>query len=261
MELKLIGSSEKKDYPKTRFNLPPKAATLPRAKLPRKTSTKKPVVIHSNPKAKAIFEDSVEENKSKDNSALYRKMVIVTSVILIVLVSLLVFRPALIGYSVYKQAENGNYSVTELGASVQNLKVQLAATKSNLSLYQEIYGQVWDEVKSKELSLSDCTTSRDELTSQVAYVRQEWKSDLAKCQGEKDRTTQDLTNQLSTKDTEIANVLKQKEDIKKSFDNFVKNLAKSVCCKEKVDDPDVNSYEVINERLVCVNSGSNSLNC
>lgn len=255
MELKLVGGLDKKEIPKTRFTLPSKTV------LQRRTSTKKPVVIHSNPKAKAIFDEIEEEKKPKDNNALYRKTVIVTLIIVIVLVSLLIFRPALIGYSVYKQAEDGNYSVTELGASVQNLRLQLATTKANLSLYQEVYTQVWDEVKSREQSLSDCTTTRDELTSQVAYVRQEWKSELNKCQSEKDKAVQDLTNQLSTKDTEIANALKQRDDMEKSFNNFVKNLAKSVCCKEKVDDPDINSYEVINDRLVCVNGGSNSLNC
>src|SRR3989344_173973 len=253
MELKLMANPERRETLKTKLNSKPEI----------KTAAKKKIEVNSNPRTRAIFEKEIgeEEKKPRYNKILYRKVVVVMSVLAIVLLSLFIVKPALIGYSVYKQAENGNYSVSELGSSVQNLQLQLATTKANLSLYQEVYGQVWGEVKSKEQSLSECVATREELTSQLAYVRQEWKNEVDRCQNEIDRSAQESSNNLKAKDLEIVEALKQRDESNKALENFAKNLAKSVCCKAKVDDPSINSYEVINDNLVCITGGSNSLSC
>ena len=64
----------------------------------------------------------------------------------------------------------------------------------------------------------------------------------------------ECTGQISGKNEEVLS-------IQESFDLFVKNTAKSVCCKEKVDNPNIDYYDVIGDKLVCLTEGNSKLNC
>ena len=71
----------------------------------------------------------------------------------------------------------------------------------------------------------------------------------------------DADQRLLAKDEEIAQSLENLDALQQEFDDFVLGVARSICCKEKVDNPSIDSYEVSNNRLHCVEGGDNILNC
>jgi hypothetical protein len=209
-----------------------------------------------------VYEMEIGKKQEPSKKKINTKMVAVVAVVSVVLlISAFVVRPAVIGYSVYKQAENGNFSVTELGSNVEDLKFQLESTKANLSLYTEVYDQVWDEVRTTSSDLTKCLSEKESVNFKVETVRQQWKDDVEECEDAEDERVEELNRQIIAKDKEIADAKEDLLDLQKDFDKFVANLAKSVCCKAKVDNPSINSYEISRDRLLCLEDGENSLSC
>ena len=62
-------------------------------------------------------------------------------------------------------------------------------------------------------------------------------------------------------DKKLAETEQKLTDLESSFDELAFNTAKSVCCKAKVDNPNINSYEISNNRLVCLEGGEIALTC
>ena len=80
-----------------------------------------------------------------------------------------------------------------------------------------------------------------------------------------DTRVQELTTSLTAEktacDQESAAKNANVTAVQANYDEFVKNMAKSVCCKVKVDNPNIAAYEVSGNKLVCLESGANALNC
>ncbi|HLC81548.1 MAG TPA: hypothetical protein VJH68_02730 [Candidatus Nanoarchaeia archaeon] len=212
-------------------------------------------------------EDAAQKVESLDSSKLFRKTLSSKGVVIIMILSLLVLasayiiRPALIGYSVVKQADESNLSVSELGATVQDLRTELATTKSNLSLYTEIYAQAREEVRSNAAELSNCQSNKESLIVEIEEVKHSSETDLAECRQEKTAASDQFNLQLIEKDNRIAQAQLDLSNLQVNLDEFAFNTARSVCCKAKVDNPSINSYEITNNRLVCLEGGDISLSC
>ena len=208
-----------------------------------------------------VYEMEVGKN-STSKKKLNTKLIAVISIVSVVLfLSAFVIRPAIIGYSVLKQAEGGNLSVSELGANVQDLKYQLASTKANLSLYSEVYSQIWQEVRITTNDLTKCLSEKESANLRIENVRQQWKDEIDECENNDNAQVIDLNQQLTNKNNEVTNVKSELTDLQEDFDKFVESVAKNVCCKAKVDNPNIDSYEVSNNKLLCLDGGKNSLSC
>ena len=203
-----------------------------------------------------------EKSKHKTHFISQKKMLGITAILLIVLISVFVVRPVIVGYSIIKQsADSSDQSLVDVANDMNELKLKLASAQANLTLYADIYDKVWDEVKDSSDELSKCQTEKETIYTQVGYVREEWKDDIAKCEDKQNDIIKENLVLLNDKDEEVSNAKNDLLVLEESFDNFVKNVAKSVCCKEKVDNPSINSYEVSGDKLVCLDGGENSLSC
>ncbi len=215
---------------------------------------------------KPVAEKSTKSAVSEANLIVNKQLSTKTILVLLGLVSviitvILVIRPAIIGYSVYKQVDDGNISVSELGASVQELRTQLASTRANLSLYTQVYDQVWKEVKTTTGDLTSCLAEKESLSIQVETLKNEADNDLTDCKTQLDTASAAVSQQLADKDKEIVAAKTERDKLEQNLALFVANIARSVCCKAKVDNLRINSYEVSNNRLVCLEDGVNALNC
>jgi len=50
-------------------------------------------------------------------------------------------------------------------------------------------------------------------------------------------------------------------EVQAKYDQLVKNTAKSICCKAKVDNPQINFYDVVDNKITCLEQGANQLSC
>ncbi|MBS3139614.1 hypothetical protein J4479_01280 [Candidatus Woesearchaeota archaeon] len=210
--------------------------------------------------AKDKVENLDQGNLLRKNTA-GRGVIIISVLLALVLISAFVIRPALIGYSVVRQVDNANISVSELGATLQELRTELASTKANLSLYSEVYDKVWTEVKTTTGDLTSCLSEKEGLTLEIETVKHEAELELVECRQQQTTAAEAVNRQLAEKDKKIAEAEQKLTDLKEDLDEFAFNLARSVCCKARVDNPNINSYEISNNRLVCLEDGEVALSC
>ena len=210
--------------------------------------------------AKDKVENLDQGNLLRKNTA-GRGVIIISVLLALVLISAFVIRPALIGYSVVRQVDNANISVSELGATLQELRTELASTKANLSLYSEVYDKVWTEVKTTTGDLTSCLSEKEGLTLEIETVKHEAELELVECRQQQTTAAEAVNRQLAEKDKKIAEAEQKLTDLKEDLDEFAFNLARSVCCKARVDNPNINSYEISNNRLGCLEDGEVALSC
>ena len=59
----------------------------------------------------------------------------------------------------------------------------------------------------------------------------------------------------------MVNIQDENEELTSDFDALAQNTAKNICCKAKVDNSAINSYDVIDNNIVCLESGGKELSC
>ena len=199
-------------------------------------------------------------------------------------------RPSLIGYSVYQEVAKTNYSLEEYGQSVQSLRGELAIAHANSSIYADQYGRASDELQDIRTSFYDCSSDRvtlglklnqsiSDCASSVVRLQQQidslnseaesLHSDIKSAQLEK----KDVSAQCAAEREAVASDLKVACDekvkytgseltvLQESYDHLVSNTARSVCCKARFDDPSLDSFDVLADKVVCIRGGTKELEC
>ena len=166
-------------------------------------------------------------------------------VIFVAMAGLLFFagRPIFIGYSTYKAVTAENYTIeeynqiaTEGALQIQNLSNELNASNQKILDLQNQTNQLGQQI-------SDAEQQREEDKKQNALELQEANDEISA-----------LSNKIKQKDAQIS-------DMQKSYESLGFNTAKSICCKMKLDNPDIDYYSIKNDKIVCSTEGKAMLKC
>ena len=158
--------------------------------------------------------------------------VIIASIIVLILLILFAVKPSIIGYSVYQQVKDSNYSIEEYGKNIKELESQLLIANTNLSSCSEFNKKLLDEFTKYSDKISECKSDLDALKVEF--------------------------------NLSITEVEKRKEeisDLKLQYDLLAKNLANNLCCKARVDNPDIKYYKVEDNKIACVEEGILEISC
>ena len=158
--------------------------------------------------------------------------VVIASIILLILLILFAVKPSIIGYSIYQQVKDSNYSVEEYGKNIKELESQLLIANTNLSSCSEFNKKLFGEFTKYSDKISECKSNLDALKVEF--------------------------------NLSITEVEKRKEeinDLKLQYDALAKNLANNLCCKARVDNPDIKYYKVENNKIACVEEGILEISC
>src|SRR3989344_4113307 len=158
--------------------------------------------------------------------------VVITSIIVLILLVLFAVKPSIIGYSVYQQVKDSNYSIEEYGKNIKELESQLLMANTNLSSFSEFNKKLLGEFTKYSDKISECKSNLDALKVEF--------------------------------NLSITEVEKRKEeinDLKLQYDTLAKNLANNLCCKARVDNPNIKYYKVENNKIACVEEGILEISC
>ena len=205
--------------------------------------------------------------KRKSNPA-----AIIMAVVVLIALAVFVVRPAVLGYGVYQEAQSSNLSVQDYAQDMQELSRDLEVTKANLSSYSTFTGALLVQVEEKNDELTECKVQLERMKSdlegvqkqvvdkdaEIAKVKSESQANVDKQVTEK---TAALEQEKSTCESSLADKDKAVGEVQAKYDLLLKNAAKSICCKAKVDNPQINFYDVVDGKITCLEQGSNQLNC
>jgi len=197
---------------------------------------------------------------------------IIVGLVAVIALAIFVVRPAILGYGVYQKAQSSNLTIEDYAQNMQELSRNLEVTKANLSSYSTFTGALLTELGEKSDELTGCKVELEQIQSNVEEAQKqvaETETELNKVKSEtQDIIDQDVAEKTATLEeqkTTCENSLTTKEkevsEIQAKYDLLIKNAAKSICCKAKVDNPQINFYDVIDGKISCLEQGTNQLNC
>ena len=157
---------------------------------------------------------------------------VIASIIFLILLILFAVKPSIIGYSVYQQIKDSNYSVEEYGKNIKELESQLLIANTNRSSCSEFNKKLLDEFAKYSDKIS------------------KYKSELDA-----------LKVEFNLSITEVVNLREDINDLKLQYDTLAKNLANNLCCKARVDNPDIKYYKVEDNKIACVEEGALEISC
>jgi hypothetical protein len=116
---------------------------------------------------------------------------------------------------------------------------QLDDCNAEVSTYEE-------EVESLKTDVAKLTTDLEVSKDKVS---------------EKDDTITDLKQDILSVEADQEKSVDRYNTLIEKFDLIVDNSATNICCKRKVDDPTINSFNIEDNELVCTTGGTFDLDC
>ncbi len=216
-----------------------------------------------------VFEKREEQKPSPKKGGAWMLLILIA---VGVLLAVFVIRPGVVGYGVYQQVESSNLSVQEYAQNVQQLTRDLEVANTNLSSYSTFTGALLTQVSEVSDELTECKVENErsknglEEAQKLAVSKDE---EISKLKSEMDKKINDQVTEktaaLEEDKNTCQNSLQSKEnevgEVQANYDMLVKNMAKSVCCKAKVDNSKINFYDVSDNKIVCLEQGTNQLTC
>ncbi|MEK6863218.1 MAG: hypothetical protein AABW53_00815 [Nanoarchaeota archaeon] len=212
--------------------------------------------------------DKKEELPKKNNNFLVVAAVTIGVLLLVVFV----VRPGVVGYGVYQQIEDSNVSPKEYAQNIQQLSRDLEIAKANLSSYSAFTGAIVAQVGEMSDGLVECKEEVERSKAAVEEAQKQVSAKETELASLNSKMDQQITDQVAQKTAALEedknvcqNSLSEKElelgDAQEKYELLARNAARNICCKAKVDNPQINFYDIANDKIVCLEEGSNTLNC
>ena len=195
--------------------------------------------------------DQIRENLKKDSvytekaytgkkTKTPKKGVYVLAAIVIAAVFLFALvRPAVIGYSVYGNVKKSGLATNDYSLNVESLNNRLKETETSLMTCTEQKSQAEAALAGKDSEIESVGEDLDEIKEEVEK------------RNEQIRT-------LNEKNSEIETEL---EEEKNNYSELLKNSARTICCKEKVDNENIDFYIVEDGKITCSEESGEELKC
>jgi len=196
-----------------------------------------------------------------------QRKTIAYSIIIIILVTALFFilKPVITGYNIYQKVQSSNVTLDQYITDTNIMQSNLQVAKTNATSCYTLYQGLLEKVISVENQFSECK-------SQLYFVNSSYQSYKSTCNSQlKDADTKcqsklDALNAADQVQTNtIRRLLNEKtsdyDELKSSYDAIVQNSANNICCKAKVDNPNIASYTVSNDKIICLETGDKAISC
>ena len=178
----------------------------------------------------------------------------VLSVLVIVAVFYVIVKPAATGYVVYKEIESANQSVKDYTQSFNEIKVLLQQSKTDLNKCETDNSEFFDKLDEFSTKLNVCEKERGSLEAQLQALK-DASADKVKS----------LEDEIARLDDELDGLRRDQNSLavqaKDDYAVLAQNLANNICCKQKVDNPDISHFRVENHKIVCLEDGSDAIVC
>jgi len=183
-----------------------------------------------------------------------KRNVIILSTIFVVVILAVFIKPGITGYAVYQQVKESNYSIKDYGQNIQDLKTKLLVSDTNLSSCSTFNRELLTELEKYSDKFSECNSELNVLQANFRLLKEKYEKTIKNLGADLDQKNQELDELINEKQEEI-------DDLRLQYDTLVENLANNLCCKAKVDSPNISSYKIENSKIICLEQGGLDISC
>ncbi|MBT3262140.1 hypothetical protein HN592_05570 [Candidatus Woesearchaeota archaeon] len=164
----------------------------------------------------------------KNNTGYYALALVPLSILLF----LFIIKPAATGFVIYNNIKNTDTTLEDYNYNLDQLNKQL------------------DHTQKTAVETSD---TNEHLSTEISKIKQNLKNSTSRL-----ASLQKELEILKEMKKELELTLREHDS---STEAIIVNSAHNICCKSKVDLPEINSYDIINNKIFCTTGGKNDLSC
>lgn len=172
-------------------------------------------------------------------------------IVVILVLGMWTLTPVITGQTVLSDAEFQQMETTlsSNNQTIDNLTKELITTKTSLTEKTTLSSNLQTDKTDLTTKLSTATSELENLKTKLTALEktEAMNKDLEKF-------NYDLKEKL-------ADLKEEFDDLEDDYDTVVDNSARSICCKNKIDDSTINAYSVKDGKVTCLTSGGKALSC
>ena len=185
-----------------------------------------------------------------------RRIIVVSALILILLVLFFFFlvRPSYIGYRTYETVQRLNYSLEDYGKDINTMQSQLGSVDAKFSTCTDFNQKLLGEVSACTDKVSSCQTNLALLQQNLSFTQTQFAITMAELQTKFDALQVQFSNLTANQDSTLATS-------QAAFNALAQKSANNICCKLRVDNPQIKYYAVGNNSIQCLQEGELAISC
>ncbi len=179
---------------------------------------------------------------------------IVILLVIIGLFLLFIVRPGITSYIVYQKIKDSNKTIDEYGYDLQDIKSKLIVSETNLSSCVSFNDKLMEKLESASDDISECRKDLIKVGERLNVTQKEYSKLLSDSKQDLENLRDQVRDAEEEKDAKISS-------LESDYDTLARNTANNLCCKAKVDNHNIRYYIVENNKVVCLEEGTNEINC
>jgi len=180
-------------------------------------------------------------------------LLLIITILLIIIIAILV-KPALLGYKISKQFEEVGMSTAEFLKSLDSTKSKLLVAETNLESCKSLNNDLVLELSNEKNASFSCMQEKNAQKSSYESLVSQYQFNISMIKP-------DFENQKKEFEIKLEQEKTKAEEAKADYDALVENAATNLCCKARVDNKEIDSYIVSNNRIVCATGEKNKVSC
>ena len=173
--------------------------------------------------------------------------------LLIIIIAILV-KPALTGYKLTKQFEEKDVTASDVIKRMDTLRNDLAVCNNELKSYNRTNKQCLQKLTTNQNTTLKLRQKNSELKAEIEQQKLNYEYNITNLQNR-------LSQQKQTLTTKLEQLNQSYKELQQKHLALIENSARSICCKEKVDNEQIDSYIISDNKLVCTSGEENKIDC
>jgi hypothetical protein len=178
---------------------------------------------------------------------------IVFQIILLVVIVLLI-KPALLGYKFSNQFEEIGMSGSDYLQQMDEIETRLAISEATEQGCENSKDNVLREIKNERQKTEECKDDIQVIEAKLANLNNEFRLNTS-------ITRENFIDSIQKNEIEVRDLRVENNRLTENFDTLAGNSANNICCKARVDDSSIDSYSTSGNRIACGSGRENVLSC
>lgn len=164
----------------------------------------------------------------------------IAAIVIVALVLVSIAGSGLSGYLVYTGEDTIPHE------TIQDVRSALLVSDTKLSTCNEYNDELLGRIDSVTRESVQCSSEMDKIRSESSGMEQQYADEI--------RTLQEELDSERSNRQEV-------EAVRKEYESLANNTANNICCKARVDNPNIGYFRVENNRIICSEDGETAISC
>lgn len=180
-------------------------------------------------------------------------ILLIINVLLIIIIIFLI-KPALTGYKITKEFKEINLTPSDILKEIEKIRSDLRVSETNLKSCLDLKSDLMKELNDEKNKTFLCIQEKEQQKLFYESLIKEYQFNITQMINNYTTVIESLEKTINDEKEKYNNLLE-------GYEKIVQNSARTICCKEKVDDPSIDSYIISNNKIVCTIGAENKIKC